>query len=128
MSTLTHSVDSSFNDNAADHVFLSHPSTTLHLRCWITCANYREEESEQGSGEEAFHCCDLVIQGPKPGAPTDLSRMRQILLKLKHNAPNHLNPAPVAPALSKDTKTCDVAAPSKAAVDANPTEVVVAAW
>ncbi|KAK4845341.1 hypothetical protein QYF36_003830 [Acer negundo] len=37
MSTLTHSVDSSFNDNAADHVFLSHPSTTLHLRCWITC-------------------------------------------------------------------------------------------
>ncbi|KAK4851602.1 hypothetical protein QYF36_016679 [Acer negundo] len=53
--------------------------------------------------------------------------MRQILLKLKHNAPNHLNPDPAAPALSKDTKTCDVAAPSKAAVDANPTEVVVAA-
>ncbi|KAK4851668.1 hypothetical protein QYF36_017343 [Acer negundo] len=41
MSTLTHSVDSSFNDNAADHVFLSHPSTTLHLRCWITWSPHR---------------------------------------------------------------------------------------
>ncbi|XAR59143.1 hypothetical protein NMG60_11014809 [Bertholletia excelsa] len=59
-------------------------------------------EKKRGKKEQEKKPGITIVQGPKPGKPTDLSRMRHILLKLKHTPPPHMKPPPPPPA--KDAK------------------------
>ncbi|KAI4333977.1 hypothetical protein L6164_018721 [Bauhinia variegata] len=59
-------------------------------------------EKRRGKKEAENKPSINVIQGPKPGKPTDMSRMRQMILKLKTNPPPHMMPPP--PKIDKDVK------------------------
>ncbi|XP_003539531.2 clathrin light chain 1 [Glycine max] len=59
-------------------------------------------EKRRGKKEAENKPSVHVIQGPKPGKPTDLARMRQMILKLKQNPPSHMMPPP--PKEEKDSK------------------------
>ncbi|KAL8039187.1 hypothetical protein ABFX02_10G018600 [Erythranthe guttata] len=55
----------------------------------------KEIPTIEKKGKKASKASVVVVQGPKPGKPTDLSRMRQILVKLKHQPPSHtVSPKP----------------------------------
>lgn len=65
---------------------------------WKAIAEFVPKEvaeiKKRGKKESEKKPSVVVIQGPKPGKPTDLSRMRQMLSKLKHNPPPPMKTSP----------------------------------
>ncbi|GAB4833972.1 hypothetical protein Ancab_032222 [Ancistrocladus abbreviatus] len=80
---------------------------------------------KRGKKEKEKQPSILVIQGPKPGKPTDMSRMRHILLKLKHNPPPHMKLEVVKDAKESPPPTSAASAPPPTSA-ASPTSVASA--
>lgn len=102
---------------------------------WKTIADLIPNEvptiaKKRGKKEQEKQPSIIVVQGPKPGKPTDLARMRQILIKLKHNTPPHLKPSPPPAPTTKDAKTGgegSVATSPKDVPTATPVEAIAVA-
>ena len=111
-----------------EQLFLANQETfhkNADKQCWSTIADLVPREvatiKKRGKKEEDKKPGITVIQGPKPGKPTDLSRMRQILVKLKHSPPPHMKPPP-PPAPAKDSKDAKSGKDAKKDATANGTK------
>ena len=83
-------------------------------------------EKRRGKKDADKKTSVTVIQGPKPGKPTDLSRMRQILLNLKQKPPPHMMPPPPPPP-AKDGKDAKEGKDAKNGKSPTPTAAEAAA-